>query len=123
VLSAEAPGLMKKANTIAANVNVVTTELKTQVPAIGRTLKNADTTLAKLPGTLDGFSSLQTKVEATLTKTNPLLDKANDFDSSKLQELTENILLKTGVKIYMLPFGVPETSDWKKKQLESQPQK
>lgn len=118
VLSAEAPGLMKKANTIASNVNVVTTELKTQVPAIGRTLKNADTTLAKLPGTLDGFSSLQQKVEATLTKTNPLLDKANDFDSDKLKELTENVLLKTGVKIYMMPFGVPDTSEWKKKPQE-----
>ena len=115
VLSAEAPKLMKKADHIASDVNTVTAELRAQVPTLSRTLTNADKTMAILPHTLSGFDSLQTKVEDTLSRTNPLLDKANSFDEAKFRELTENVLLKTGMKVYMHPFGAPDTSsEWKK---------
>ncbi|MNY75570.1 hypothetical protein D3C86_2148820 [compost metagenome] len=69
----------------------------------------------KLPGAIDGLNSLQKDVSKTLDKTNPLLDKANAFDAAKFKELTENILLKTGVNVHIAPFGrSPADNDWQK---------
>lgn len=113
VLSAEAPGLTRKANRIASNVDVITTDLKQQTPAIGRTLANADKTLAKGPQLIDDLSKLQKSVDLTLSKTNPLLDKVNAFDSAKMREMAQELLLQNGIKVYMHPFG-PAESDWKK---------
>lgn len=115
-LNAEAPGLVKQAKHIASNVDALTGDLKAQTPAINRTIANADKTMAKLPQTLEGFDSLQKGVERSLGKVDPLLDKANAFDTAKFKELSENLLLKTGVKVYMHPFGpAPGESDWQKK--------
>lgn len=115
-LHAEAPGLVKQAKHIASNVDHMTSELKGQTPAISRAIANADKTMVKLPGTLDGLNSLQKDVTQTLNKTNPLLDKANAFDTAKFKELTENILLKTGINVHMSPFvRAPGDGDWQKK--------
>ncbi|MNT14158.1 hypothetical protein D3C72_1491520 [compost metagenome] len=114
-LQAEAPGLVKQAKHIASNVDHVTNELKAQTPVISRTLANADKTLVKLPGAIDGLNTLQKDVTKTLDKTNPLLDKANAFDAAKFKELTENVLLKTGVNVHMGPFSrTPGDNDWQK---------
>jgi phospholipid/cholesterol/gamma-HCH transport system substrate-binding protein len=115
-LQSEAPGLVKQAKHIASNVDHMTSELKGQTPAISRAIANADKTMVKLPGTLDGLNSLQKDVTQTLNKTNPLLDKANAFDTAKFKELTENIMLKTGINVHMSPFGrTPTENDWQKK--------
>lgn len=121
-LQAEAPGLVKQAKHIASNVDHVTNELKAQTPVISRTLANADKTLVKLPGAIDGLNTLQKDVTKTLDKTNPLLDKANAFDAAKFKELTENVLLKTGVNVHMGPFSrTPGDNDWQKLPQQQQP--
>lgn len=113
VLSAEAPALTKKADRIASNVDAITSDLKQHTPALGRTLVNADKTLARGPELIDDLGKLQKAVDVTLGKANPLLDKANAFDAGKAREMAEELLLNTGVKVYMHPFG-PAESDWKK---------
>lgn len=104
VLSAETPGLTKKANHIAGTVDQLATTLNQSAPALAR---NADKTLAKLPATLDGMQNLTKKAS-------PLLDKANAFDDAKMRRMAENVLLKTGVKIYVGPFAPGSAADWKK---------
>jgi phospholipid/cholesterol/gamma-HCH transport system substrate-binding protein len=111
VLNAEAPSLTRKAQRIASTVDEMTTTINQKAPSL---IKNADQAMTKLPGALDQLDGLSKGVKTTLDKTNPLLDKANSMDEAKLRTLTENVLLKTGVKIYMAPFGPSSAEEWKK---------
>lgn len=110
-LAKDVPVLTKKAERIASNVDSLTATLNAEAPQL---TKDLGATAKRLPGTLDDLAKLTQRVDSTLVKANPLLDKANAFDAEKFRELTENVLLKTGVKIYMHPFNPPDVSDWKK---------
>lgn len=108
VWSAESPALAAKANRIATNVERVSGAVDAK--KVGRIASNLDATLVKAPGALDDLSGLRVDAGKSLGKANVLLDKAAKITEDDVKALSQDILLKGGLRVYMHPFQPPETS-------------
>lgn len=101
-LADQTPGLLAKADRVASRLDHVTGELEATAPHLGKdlghTFKQADAALGSL-------QRLSTRVEGTLDHVDPLLKKAASIDERQLKDFASELLLNTGVKVYMAPFG------------------
>jgi phospholipid/cholesterol/gamma-HCH transport system substrate-binding protein len=117
VLDRETPSLMAKSQRITTNVDGMAARLNHEAPTLirdaKRTLVHADAALVKVPGTLDSMDRLGKGVDKTLKKVNPLLDKANQITPGNLQDFAHEALARTGIKVYVHPFG-PSEEDYRR---------
>lgn len=101
-LAADTPGLLAKADRVAGRLDKVTGEIEAGAPHLGRdlgkTLKSADAALV-------GLQKLSGRVGGTLDQVDPLLKKANAIDEEQIRSFASELLLNTGIKVYMHPFG------------------